>query len=273
MELHSIHLTDAQKRKLLRRQPVQLKNENLQGNHKIVLNHEQSVKIRRAKRTGKGIRLQLHNDELVHNNVVHGTGFKELLSKAKKAVYHGAHMIHNHLQETGVYDNIKQTGKRMLKEKLNDATAQLKDAVHNRLDNNKYANYIPEHLKQNLHNIADQQINTLKARANNHIDAYGEAPIAVQGEGFGKTERFFRDTGRAIVGAAKSKVGKQILKGVVKTALPLALNAVSAETGVPLGVLSQPLTNVANNQIDGLGLKKKKIITRRRGAGLFPSGY
>jgi hypothetical protein len=271
MEIHVFHLTDEQKKKLLNGHSVQLKPDHLHGNSKVVLDKKQTTKVHKAKREGKGVRLRFHSDELIHNNVIHGSGFRSLLSKAKQALYAGAKHVHNHLQETGVYDQITTAGKKLLKEKAHVALGHANEYVHKSIDNSRY---VPSQMKDTLHSAADSQVH----HAANMIDSQ-------LGGGFGKSERFFRDAGRAIVGAAKSKVGKQILQGVAKVAVPALLTGISAETGLPVGALAPQITGAVNNGINGMGIHEvtgRKVIRKRatgrkvirkRGGALYPSGY
>jgi hypothetical protein len=264
MEIHKVHLTNDQKRKLLNGHSIQLKPDHLVGgSESVVLDKKQATKVHKAKREGKGVRLRFHSDELMHNNVIHGSGFHSLLSKAKKALYTGAKHVHNHLRDTGVYDQLAQAGKKVLKEKAHEALGHANEYVHQRIDNTKY---VPTHIKEALHSAANNQIN--------HASDMIEDKL---GSGLGKTERFFRDAGRAVVGAAKSKVGKQILKGVAKVAVPALLTGVSAETGIPIAAFAPQISGAVNQGIDGMGIhdvqRKKKVQRRRRGGALFPSGY
>ena len=261
MSLHTHHmqLSDAQKKKLLLGHPVQLKIHHLEGNHVVILDAEQSKKVHKAKREHKGVRIQLNTKDLVHNNVIHGTGFHSLLSKAKKALYRGATALHSHLKDSGVYDNLKRTAKDQLHQHSAIALRHASDYAHGAI--NKHA---PEFLQSNLHNIVDDQ----------GIHAQNALFDTIEGAGIGKTERFFMNAGKSIQNAAKSKIGKQVLKSVVKVGMPLALNAVSAETGLPVQMLSPALSNVANKQIDGLGLQHMRKRGRpRHGGALMPSGY
>ena len=83
MELHKLALSDDQKRKLIRGHAVQIRHEHIGIGGSIMLDKKQSTKIHKAMRTGSGVRIQLHNEDLVRNNVMHGTGFKQFLSKAR----------------------------------------------------------------------------------------------------------------------------------------------------------------------------------------------
>jgi hypothetical protein len=207
MEFHHVHLTDIQKRKLLNGHGIQLKAEHLNGSHKVVLDKKQSTKIKKALREGKGARIHFNSEELIKNNVMHGSGFHSLLSKAKQALYS-----------------------------------------------------VPNQPRR----IAARQVQ----HASNVVESN-------TGMGVGKTERFFKNAGKAIVGAAKSKTGKAILKGITKVAVPAILAGVSAETGVPVVALSPAITGAINNGIDGMGIHNvyRKAPAKRRGKGLYPSGY
>jgi hypothetical protein len=216
MELHKVHLTDTQKRKLLKGQSIQLKHEHLINGGSVIIIHKQlGTKIRSAIRRGAGVRLHFSSKDVAEHNIHQGSGFKQLLTKAQKGLY-------------GVSDDVKNVAKKVEKE---------------------------------------------------------------VGGGLGKTEKFFKKVGRKLapvgkalapVAKALKPVGKQILKGVVSQAIPAALNAISAETGVPVGIAAPVLTGVANKAIDGLGLelkkakkapaKKKKATKRKAGGALFPSG-
>jgi hypothetical protein len=271
MELHNLNLSLLQKRKLLRGLPIQLRNEHLRCGGAVVLDGAQSRKIRAAVRKGTGVRIQLHSPELLHHNVIHGAGFRDLLSKAKKALHHGAHSLHNHLQHSGVYDQIKHAAKNVAKNEGKKLLGHAQNAASKAISN--LAQKLPENYQNDFtngaNNILDQQANAV----NDQINGYG----------IGKTERKiingFRQVGKVLKQGAHSQIGKQILKGVAKVAIPAALAAISAETGMPAIALAPALTNAANSGINGLGLKrkpgrpKKSVGRPRKGGALFSAGY
>ena len=275
MELHKLHLSDDQKRKLIRGHAVQVRHENINRGGSIVLDKKQSTKIHKAIRTGCGVRIQLHNDELVRNNVMHGTGFKEFLSKARAKLMG----IDHHLSQNAGYRAIKHVGKTVAKRYADDAINVAQQIAKDYVADQVGDSYVGDFVKSGVNQFIDQRGNQVRQSINGKID----------GLGIGKTERKiirgFKTVGNAIKSAAKSQIGKTVLKGVAKVAIPAVLGAVSAETGLPAVALAPTLTNVANKQIDGLGFKrpvtrkKARASGRRRarvigiGGALVPSGY
>lgn len=279
MELHKIQLSDAQKRKLLRGHCIQLKHAHLNNGADVVLDPAQGKKVRTAIRTGAGVRIQFVNDDLIRHNCVHGAGFKELLSKAKSKLLG----LHNHLQQSGAYDTVKKVGKKIGKKLVNDAVQMAKQQA---------AAYVADQtadlnpaIKGIINKGANQLINSQAGYAQNYANS------AIDGLGIGKTERKIikglKTVGKTVASVAKSKIGKQVLTTVAKTAIPAVLGAVSAETGVPAVALAPALTNATTNAIAGLGLEldvkplkkprkaptKKKAGRPRKGGALVPSGY
>ena len=267
-ESHRVHLTKEKKRKLLNGHSIQLKHEELDGDHCIVLDKKQSTKLRKAKRTGAGMRIQFHNDHLMHDNVMHGEGFRELLSKAKQHLYNAGMHVHNHLQQSGVYDQVKGAVKRVAKYKANSILREAKFVAHDMVNSN--ADSLHPSIKKVAHKVINDQLHHAQYAVNDHIDGYG----------IKDTNRKFINTmktvGNAIQGAARSKVGKQILKGVAKVAVPAILSGVQAETGVPVGAFAPAISGAVNQGIDGLGIggKRKRMPVARvyRAGALYPSG-
>ncbi len=270
MEVHKLHLTIAQKRKLLRGQAVQLKHEHLQsGGSTVVLDKMHGNKIRKAIRTAKGARIQFANEDMIHNNVIHGTGFKDLLSKAKKAFYG----IHNHLKDSGAYDVLRETGKKLIHQGIDHVSSRVKQGVKNVIEDK-----MPEGSHANFSRYADNLIDSGVGRLHDKLD----------GNGIGKTERRiingFKKAGRTIKKVVTSDVGKTILKGVAGKVIPGVLAGIQAETGVPVGVLAPVLTRAANKGIDGMGVAPISVMPSKRSRGrprkvvvsagaLVPSGY
>lgn len=275
MELHKLALSDDQKRKLLRGHAVQVRHENINIGGSIVLDKKQSTKIHKALRTGSGVRIQLHNEDLVRNNVMHGTGFKQFLSKARSKLIG----IDHQLSKNSAYRAVKSVGKTVAKKYANDAIDVAKQIAKDYVADQMGDSMMGDIVKSGVNQYIDQQGNQVKQSVNGKIS----------GLGIGRTERAlirgFNTVGKVAKTAVKSKIGKSALKGVAKVAIPAVLGAITAETGMPAIALAPTLTNVANKQIDGLGFKrpvtrkKARVSGRRRsqvigiGGALVNAGY
>jgi hypothetical protein len=275
MELHKLALSDDQKRKLIRGHAVQVRHANIGIGGSIMLDKKQSTKIHKAMRTGSGVRIQLHNEDLVRNNVMHGTGFKQFLSKARSKLIG----FDQKMSKNSAYRAVKNVGKTVAKKYANDAIDVAKQIAKDYVADQVGDSMMGDIVKSGANQYIDQQGNQAKQSVNGKIN----------GLGIGKTERAlirgFNTVGKVAKTAVKSKVGKSVLKGVAKVAIPAVLAGITAETGIPAIALAPTLTNVANKQIDGLGFKKpvtrkatrsygrKKSQVIGYGGALVPSGY
>ena len=125
MEMHKLHLSEAQKRKLLHQLPTP-----------VVLDKAQGNKVRRVSRTGCGVRIHFDNDDaLVHDNVMHGQGFSDLLSKATATLLG----LHEHLRKSGAYTQAKNAIKKVVKDKAHSILKQneAKFVAHDIVEANK----------------------------------------------------------------------------------------------------------------------------------------
>ena len=218
MELHKLALSDDQKRKLIRGHAVQVKHANINTGGSIMLDKKQSTKIHKALRTGCGVRIQLHNDELVRNNVMHGTGFKEFLSKARSKLIG----IDHQLSKNAGYRAVKKVGKKVAKKYANDAIDAAKQIAKDYVADQVGDSMMGDIVKSGANQFIDQQGNQVRQSVNGKID----------GLGIGRTERAiirgFKTVGQVAKTAAKSKIGKAALKGVAKVGIPAVLGAITA---------------------------------------------
>lgn len=233
MEIHKLDISDAQKRKLLNGHAIQIKHHQIGSGSHVVLDTAHGKKVRTAYRTGKGVRIQLANDHVVRSNVIHGSGFSSMLSKAKKK----ALQLDTMLSQNEAYNQLKSTAKDKAKQYAQDAIQKGKELALNKVS--QYTENLDPSLRDTLRNGATDMINLQSAKASQFIE----------GQGF----------------------GKDLLKGlktVAKVAAPVVLNTVAARTGLPVNTLT-PMVQ----QALGSGVKKRGGRARKTAGALIPSGY
>lgn len=259
---HAVNLSIPQRKKLLKGLPVQLKNANLTGGMVVMLDHEQAKRYKSAVKNGKGLRVHFRSPIQIEHNLLHGKGFKDVLNKVKK------------FGEKHIVPVFKKHGQKFAHQYAPKLGDKLKNYALNTIDSQDIEKYLGNELGKDLKTMAKNQANkaieTAQKRALNKVDEHlggyenlyenevegGRIPKSVQ--------KTFRNVGRVL----KNKLGKPLLKGIVDTAIPVALGGLTAEMG-GVGAIAAPLVqNSLNKVIDGMGTKGKKKGQRKMRIGL-----
>lgn len=259
---HAVNLSIPQRKKLLKGLPVQLKNEHLTGGMVVLLDHEQAKRYKNAVKHGKGLRVQFRSPIQIDHNLLHGKGFQDVLNKVKK------------FGQKHIVPVFKKHGQKFAHEYAPKLGNHLKNYALNTIDSQDIEQYLGDELGKDLKKMAKSQAtkaieNAQKRglkKVDEHLGGYeklyenevegGKIPKSVQ--------RTFRNVGRVL----KNKLAKPLLKGVVETAVPVALAGLTSEMG-GVGALATPLVqNSLNKVIDGMGTRGKKKGQRKMTIGL-----
>ena len=224
MELHKLQLTNAHKRKLLNGHNIQLKHEHLHGGSVVLLSKDIGRKVRSAIKKGTGVRIRFSSEDVKNHNIEHGEGFKELLRGVKR-----------HIQNSGVIDVVKKHGREIGKKIVHNVASQAKKTLHSAIDK-----HIPKAYSDDLHGLTNDIVDNQAS----HLHK------AIQGQGIGKTERFFINAGKTVRKIANSKPVRQIAQQVGNQLLDHAVSG---------------LTQAA---LSGAGVKRKY----KKGGALFNAG-
>ena len=272
----SINFTNQQGRKLINGHIVQFKPEQLGSGVKTVhLDDEQAKKYMHAVKTGSGMRVQFKSQHHLHHNLMHGNGFKELLSKSKKVALHHlsqASRHASHFTQTTLMPAVKSYAR----DKLRELEPQLRHQAH------QFGNQVLDNSFNHLSQY-DKNIHQYRQAVDNHLHNYVDDGLnsgldmvnSQLGEGinWGKlgrqTKNSFRDIGKVL-----KPIAKPLLNGLNSTLTPMLIDSVATMTGQPALMAATPLAQQAiSNGINksGLGLKRR-TSKKVNGGALNPSG-
>lgn len=273
----NIIFSPAQGRKLINGHNVQFKKEQLMGSgaKTIHLDDEQSKKYMNAVHSGSGMRLHFKHEHQLHHNLLHGKGFHELLSKAKKVALHHLSQASQHASNFAQH-TLMPAAKSYARDKLQQYEPQIRHRAH------EYGTKLLDssfgHLSQydpNINQYRGVVDNNLHSYINDGLNSGLDVVNSQLGEGvnWGIVNRKFKNSMKDI-GRTLRPIAKPILNGLNSTLTPMLIDSVATMTGQPALLATTPLAQQAiSNGINksGLGLKRRtaKKIT---GSSLNPSG-
>ena len=257
----NLDLSIQQRRKLLNNHPIQLKHFQIgSGSTLFHATHNQYKKLLNSHKNKKGMRIQFESERHLHKNLIDGSGFAQLLSKAKKlAITHLAphakkfthHLIHQYAPQA--QEMMQQYANNLIDSGANHASQYI---------GNDNSNFLKSLAKENANNYINSQYNNGLQFADQQL-----------GEGIN-----WKKVGRTLkngFNSIKNPIIKPLLHSAIDSYTAPGLTALGTLVGAPeLGLASPFVQNGLNHAVNGLGIKKKRITRKKKqGGALISSGY